>query len=72
MNPIVCSSKGCENTATSELRWNNPKIHKIRRRKVWLACEEHRKHLEEFLQARQFLREVVPVGSPMPEGAEDR
>jgi hypothetical protein len=72
MNPIVCSAKGCENTAINELRWNNPKIHKPTRRKVWLACAEHQQHLEQFLGARQFLKEVVPVGSPMPEGANDR
>ena len=55
-----------------ELRWNNPKIHKPQRRKVWLACEEHRESLSGFLGARNFLREVVPVGTEMPAGADDR
>lgn len=40
-----------------ELRWNNPKIHKPQRRKVWLACEEHRESLSGFLGARNFLRD---------------
>ena len=42
------------------LRWNNPKIHTPDRRKVWLACDEHREHLSQFLGRRDFLREVVP------------
>jgi hypothetical protein len=42
-----------------ELRWNNPKLHEPERRKVWLACEEHRGSLADFLGARSFLREVV-------------
>jgi hypothetical protein len=43
-----------------ELRWNNPKLHTPDRRKVWLACDEHRQSLSDFLAARQFLREVAP------------
>ncbi|HNA98075.1 MAG TPA: acetone carboxylase [Marmoricola sp.] len=72
MNEMPCSAKGCENPAVIELRWNNPKLHKPRRRKVWLACAEHRDSLGDFLGARNFLREIVPVGTPMPEGADDR
>ena len=55
-----------------ELRWNNPKIPKPQRRKVWLACEEHRESLSGFLGARNFLREIVAVGTEMPPGADDR
>jgi len=55
----LCSSKGCQAAAVWALRWNNPKIHTPERRKVWLACDEHRSTLSDFLGARGFLREVV-------------
>jgi hypothetical protein len=57
-----CSAKGCHAGATWALRWNNPKIHATERRKVWLACDEHREHLSAFLNVRGFLRDVVPFG----------
>lgn len=60
----MCSAKGCREAAVWELRWNNPRLHTEERRKVWLACDGHREHLEQFLGARSFLREVVPVGAP--------
>jgi hypothetical protein len=43
------------------LEWNNPKLHTPERRKTWLACDEHRGSLAEFLGARGFLRDVVPA-----------
>ncbi|HCT80102.1 MAG TPA: acetone carboxylase [Micromonosporaceae bacterium] len=58
---LICSSKGCRETATWELRWNNPKLHTPERRKTWLACEEHRESLSAFLAARGFLRETVAL-----------
>ncbi|PFG33377.1 hypothetical protein [Sanguibacter antarcticus] len=58
---LVCSGKGCRAVATWGLLWNNPKIHTPQRRKVWLACDDHREHLETFLGARDFLRATVPV-----------
>jgi hypothetical protein len=57
----TCSAKGCTAPASWGLRWNNPKLHTPERRKTWLACEEHRESLGDFLGARGFLREVVPV-----------
>ena len=57
----VCSAKGCTDSARYDLRWNNPKLHTPDRRKSWLACEEHRTTLGEFLQARGFLREVETI-----------
>ncbi|MFB9312129.1 acetone carboxylase [Nocardioides plantarum] len=60
MEPDVCSSKGCRAPATWQLLWNNPKLHTADRRKVWLACDEHRESLSGFLGARQFLKDVVP------------
>jgi len=31
------------------------------RRKTWLACEEHREHLSQFLGVRGFLKDVVTL-----------
>lgn len=59
-NPPVCSAKGCRAPGTWALVWNNPKVHTADRRKVWLACEDHRERLTTFLAARSFLLEVVP------------
>ena len=58
---LVCSSKGCRHPATTDLQWNNPKIHTPDRRKHWLACDEHRDLLSAFLGTRSFLREVLPL-----------
>ena len=60
MSEDTCSAKGCKQPAVHEIRWNNPKLHTPDRRKVWLACEEHRQSLADFLGARGFLRDVVP------------
>lgn len=65
---LTCSARGCRATAAFELRWNNPKLHTPDRRKVWLACPEHRDQLVAFLSARSFLREVVQVVDPGAEG----
>ncbi|MGC1212093.1 MAG: hypothetical protein WA890_12605 [Micromonospora sp.] len=62
---LICSARGCRAPAVWALRWNNPRLHDPDRRKTWLACAEHRESLGAFLDARGFLREVVPVaGSP--------
>lgn len=58
---LLCSAKGCSATAVWALLWNNPKLHTPERRKSWLACDEHRTTLGDFLGARKFLRDVVPV-----------
>ncbi|WP_089772991.1 hypothetical protein [Ruania alba] len=64
---LICSAKGCRATAAWGLRWNNPRLHTPDRRKTWLACEDHRQHLEQFLGARSFLCETVPVSElPAP------
>jgi len=60
---LICSAKGCRETALWQLRWNNPKLHPPERRKTWLACAEHRESLSEFLDRRGFLREVEPVAT---------
>ncbi|WP_129359681.1 MULTISPECIES: hypothetical protein [Micrococcaceae] len=56
----LCSRKGCSHPAAFRVEWNNPKIHTPDRRKVWLACPEHRDWLADFLKARGFLKDVVP------------
>lgn len=60
---LICSGKGCREQAQWALLWNNPKIHTPQRRKVWLACEDHRAHLEHFLELRSFLKDTVPVAA---------
>jgi hypothetical protein len=55
----ICSAKGCQHEAVWALLWNNPKLHTPERRKVWLACDDHRESLSGFLGARRFLIEVV-------------
>ena len=56
----LCSAKGCQDSGTWELQWNNPKIHTLERRKIWLACAAHKQSLSDFLGARGFLKDVVP------------
>ncbi|MFJ4411441.1 hypothetical protein [Streptomyces sp. NPDC088910] len=57
----ICSAKDCRTPAVWVLAWNNPKIHTPERRKTWLACDEHREHLSQFLGMRGFLKDVVPL-----------
>jgi hypothetical protein len=58
---LRCSAKGCRRPASYALRWNNPKLHSPERRKTWLACDDHRESLSEFLDLRGFLRDVTPL-----------
>ncbi|GHF72221.1 hypothetical protein GCM10010218_61890 [Streptomyces mashuensis] len=58
---VICSAKGCRAAAVWVLAWNNPKLHTPERRKTWLACDEHREHLSQFLAVRGFLKDVVPL-----------
>lgn len=53
-----CSRAGCIQQATTQLLWNNPKIHDEERTKIWLSCDEHREYLSKFLTLRGFLRSV--------------
>ena len=68
MEPLVCSAKACRNSATWAHLWNNPKLHTPDRRKVWLACDDHRTSLGEFLSIRGFLVETVAADA-IPETA---
>jgi len=58
---VVCSAKGCRTDAAYGLLWNNPKLHKPERRKVWLACDQHADPLSDFLSKKGFLKDAVPV-----------
>ena len=64
----ICSARGCTSPALWALRWNNPKLHTPERRKVWLACDDHRTSLGEFLSIRGFLVETVAADA-IPETA---
>lgn len=66
--PQVCSAKGCRTAPQWALLWNNPRLHDEGRRKVWLACDEHRGSLGDFLRLRGFLKDIVTVGD-IPPGA---
>jgi hypothetical protein len=58
--PLTCSAKGCTAPAVWAVLWNNPRLHTPERRKVWLACDDHKESLSSFLGARDFLKDVVP------------
>ncbi|BCW19150.1 hypothetical protein AB0N71_06365 [Pseudarthrobacter enclensis] len=57
----ICSRKACRAGASWQLLWNNPKIHTPERRKTWLACDDHRGWLEDYLQTRGLWKETLPL-----------
>ncbi|HQY33581.1 hypothetical protein [Actinotalea sp.] len=63
---LRCSARGCRATAVWALRWNNPTLHAPERRKVWLACADHRTSLEQYLAVRGFHRDTVAAGDLEP------
>ncbi len=65
---LVCSAKGCVRPAVVAIRWNNRKIHPPERRKSWLACDEHRASLTDFLSIRGMYRETVGLDEPAETG----
>ena len=68
----MCSRKACRADATWQLLWNNPKIHTPERRKVWLACGEHREWLEDYLQTRGLPVPSAPAGPAPPPSVRER
>lgn len=60
----VCSRKACRLPAAWQLLWNNPKIHTPERRKIWVACADHRDWLEDYLQTRGLWKETLPLAGP--------
>jgi len=57
--PVICSRAGCREDATARVEWRNPKIHDESRRKIWLACDEHREFLRDYLATRDFPVTVI-------------
>lgn len=49
-----CSRAGCRTDASWSVVWRNPRIHTEDRVKVWLACDEHREFLNDYLSSRGF------------------
>jgi hypothetical protein len=61
--PATCSRAGCRADAQWRIDWRNPKIHTADRTKTWVACDDHRAYLQEFLAARSFPVAVSPLHS---------
>jgi hypothetical protein len=57
----VCSRAGCTMPARWNVNWRNPKIHTPDRVKVWLACDEHREFLFDYLATRSFPVVLTPL-----------
>ena len=68
---LVCSASGCRSAASWSLQWNNPRIHEPERRKVWLACDEHKDSLAQFLGKRSFLKDIEPLSESTAGSAAD-
>jgi hypothetical protein len=65
-----CSRAGCRAPAAWRIEWRNPKIHSPDRRKIWVACDEHRDFLRDYLAARDFPVSVAPLHAA-PAAAEE-
>lgn len=61
----TCSRAGCREVARWRIDWRNPRIHTADRTKTWVACDDHRDYLREFLAARSFPVAVEPL-QPAP------
>lgn len=59
----TCSRAGCRAPASWRIDWRNPRIHTAERTKTWVACDEHRDYLREFLAARSFPVSVSPLAA---------
>ena len=62
---VRCSAAGCTAAATWRVNWRNPRIHAPDRVKVWLACDEHRGTLDDYLSTRGFPVRVTALDSPV-------
>lgn len=58
---VRCSAKDCRSAAVHILVWNNPKVHAPDREKTWVACEQHRQSLADYLDMRGFFIRVDPM-----------
>lgn len=57
----TCSRAGCRAVARWRIDWRNPRIHAADRVKSWVACDEHRDYLRDYLAARDFPVAVHPL-----------
>ena len=58
-----CARAGCSNDSAWQVNWRNPRIHTIKRIKVWVACDEHVEFLRDYLDTRGFPVVVTPIGT---------
>ena len=58
---VQCSRANCSNAAAWNVNWRNPRIHDETRVKIWLACDEHRDFLHDYLANRSFPVVVTPL-----------
>lgn len=68
-----CSRSSCRESAKWAINWRNPRIHGPERVKVWLACEEHRDYLYDYVATRGFPVAITPAGvvvERLPDAAE--
>lgn len=65
-----CSRAGCRAEAHWRIEWRNPRIHSPDRRKVWVACDEHRDYLRDYLAAREFPVSLAPLPAVTPAPAD--
>lgn len=63
IDDLRCSKAGCRADAVWNVNWRNPRIHTPDRVKVWLACDEHREFLHDYLATRGFPVVTTPLGT---------
>ena len=63
IDDLRCSKAGCREDAAWNVNWRNPRIHTPDRVKVWLACDEHRDFLHDYLATRGFPVVTTRVGT---------
>jgi hypothetical protein len=61
----TCSRAGCRSAAAWNVNWRNPRLHGPERVKIWLACDEHRDYLHDYLAARDFPVVLTPLAEPL-------
>jgi len=59
---VQCSRASCAEAATWNVNWRNPRIHPEDRVKIWLACDEHKEFLRDYLASRSFPVVVTELG----------
>lgn len=67
MTELQCSRAGCRATAAWNVNWRNPRIHAEDRVKVWLACDEHKEFLRNYLDSRGFPVAVESIDYTHPD-----